>query len=118
MLNLERESEFDRGCLYQLGYPRAWCGGQESNLHWTASVSFSVSFSLRSWRTPHPPAGGVSVYANRYPNTLSPTWRSTASALLASSRANLTACCSRSTRSSSTDTRLAGSAPENFTVVQ
>ncbi|GHJ49111.1 hypothetical protein Cs7R123_64530 [Catellatospora sp. TT07R-123] len=60
MLSLERESEFDRGCLCRLGYPRLWCGGQESNLHWTAFVSFSVSFSLRSLAHP-PPSGGGSL---------------------------------------------------------
>lgn len=55
---------------------------------------------------------------NRYPKISAPSLRWVISALLASSRANLTACWSFSTRSVSSLTRLAGSAPENLMVRQ
>ena len=46
------------------------------------------------------------------------TCTSVTSAALASSRANFTAACSFSTRSSNSRTRVAGSEPENFVVDQ
>lgn len=67
---------------------------------------------------PSPSGEGTSYAPNRYPSTASPVFLSGASSPFASSRANFTASCSFSTRPSSSLTRVAGSAPENFRVFQ
>src|SRR3954468_22983775 len=61
MLKLERESERDRGGLYQLGYRRTWSAGEDSNLHWSAwSVSASAS-ALDLLARPVAPTGSLGV---------------------------------------------------------
>ena len=55
MLNLEQESEIDRGLPLPSWATAARrygkCRGEDSNLHWNRSVTTSFSFSLRSSRT-------------------------------------------------------------------
>jgi len=46
MLKLERESEFDRGCLCPLGYPAAWWREKDSNLHWNHVCQAEPQFQL------------------------------------------------------------------------
>ncbi len=113
MLKLERESEIERaaastGWATPARMPGA--GFEPALSH--ALISFDFSFRLRSMRTPRALTGGsYSVVgwligqAKRYRKTASPTFRSVTSAPLASSRANFTASCSRSTRPSSSLTR-------------
>jgi hypothetical protein len=103
--------------------------GQGSNLHWGAEpIKLSLSFNLHSAATispRRPPrkrrrgrGAGARQAPKMNPRTAAPTFCSSAAWLFASSRANLTAFCSFSTRSSSSLMRRAGSAPENFTVFQ
>jgi hypothetical protein len=78
---------------------------------------------LRSFRRPgslarEPGSRPGPRHANRYPNTASPTRWSVTSNVFASSRANFTAWLSFSTRSASSLTRWAGSAPLNLVWVQ
>lgn len=118
MLRLEREVEFVFRLPWPplpLGYTAMHGGGRNrtSTLTPRAPVKLSLRFSLRSLRT-----ADLSRQAKRKRNTFSPASWATTSALLASSRANFTAACSFSTRSTSSLIRCAGSAPENFTVFQ
>ncbi len=50
MLNLERESESDGGCLYRLGHPGpyvgALCRGEDSNLHCHRRLQAEPQFQL------------------------------------------------------------------------
>ena len=64
MLSLERESEIERGCLYQLGLPRRVVPGEgfEPSLDLVFSFSFRHQLALLA----HPPAqwpGGVCVFS-------------------------------------------------------
>ena len=82
-------------------------------------LQVELQFQLRLQTDSSPTRASAQVcQANRKPSIFSPTLTSSTSRLFASSRANFTASCSRSTRSTSSLTRCAGSAPENFTVLQ